>query len=85
MARRPVIKTKAEIMAEKRAEMYETGREAFAKLKKGKALTEREARILQNLHRTFLELNEVFKPTIRETLRSQSELIENLLDEADEE
>ncbi len=84
MARKPV-QTRAEVMAEKRAELLETARVAFSKLKRGKAITEREARILKKCHDSFLELYEVFKPTLRDTLRDQGALIYSLLEQDDDE
>lgn len=83
MARKPV-QSKAELMAEKRAELLETARVAFSKLRKGKTITAREARILKKCHDSFLELYEVFKPSIRETLRDQGALIESLLEQNEE-
>ena len=68
---------------EKREQIYADTKEAFAKLKAGDELTEREARLLKKMHTTFLELYDVFKPSIISTLRKQGQEIDALLEEAE--
>ena len=66
--------------AERREQIYADTRVAFSKLNKGKPLTDREARLLSKMHRTFLELYDVFRPSIKRTLTAQSEEIAALLE-----
>lgn len=66
-----------------REEILSTMRSAYRKLRKGKPLTEREARILKKGYDSFMELYNVFRPNIKETLIELGNDIEAQLDEAE--
>lgn len=68
---------------EKRAAFNESVKAAYTKLKSGETLTSREARILKKSHDAFLELYDIFKPSIISVLRDQSRKIDSMLEEAE--
>lgn len=69
---------------EKRQAFLEEAKAAFAKLKAGKSISAREARILQKGHQAYMELHDVFRPTIKGILQQQSEDIAAMLEEAED-
>jgi len=77
-----MAKTKVPDRQAQRAELLATMRRARKKLDRGAPLTEREARILKRGYDSFMELYNVFRPTIKETLMQLGNSIEDSLDAA---
>jgi hypothetical protein len=69
--------------AEKRERIYAAARDAFKRLQAGEAITEREARLLRKMYDSFIELNNIFAPSIKKVLKAQSREIDNALEDAD--
>jgi hypothetical protein len=81
-------KTKAPTAEERRAEMYDTVKATLKKLKRGQAVTERELRLTKKCYIAFMELFDVFRPSIKSTLEAQQAEIDELIasyEDSDEE
>jgi hypothetical protein len=70
--------------AEKREEMYNRIRATLKKVRRGEEVEMRDLQLTKKSYVAFMELFDVFKPSIKSTLLAQQAEIESLIEQYEE-